>query len=69
MTLEESQARDQPQAKNPDRYDRMVKFFSNAETKEDLQQAALLYVMDMKYDRGDIALALHTVEIFRGWHH
>ena len=68
MTLEDSRRRDQGQAKDAEKYQRMVKFFSHAETKTDLDQSALLFVFDQSYDRGDIALALHTVEIARGWH-
>ena len=68
MTLEESIARDLPVAKNADNYNRMVKAFSHADSKEQLAGLAVLYGLDMRYDRADICLALHTVEIAKGWH-
>jgi len=54
-------------AENPEKYDRMVKFFSRAETKDDLTGASLLYVMDMSFSRADICLALKRIELERGW--
>ena len=67
MTIEESQAKDQPMAKNVNRYQQMVSLMSNADTKKDLDNIALLFGFDMSYDRGDICLAIHTVERARGW--
>ena len=62
MTIELRQ-----QAQDQAKYDRMVKLFSNAETKEDLERMAVLYIVDMSYPRVDIALALKAVEREKGW--
>ena len=66
--LEKHIQRDQNQAKNLDKYKQMVKMMSVAENKEELGQATMLFMLDMSYDRGDICLALHTVECAKGWH-
>ena len=66
--LEHHQQRDKAQAKNLERYERMVKAFSHAEEKGDLQLLSMMYIADMSYERSDICLALHTVEMARGWH-
>ena len=72
MTLEEKlehhKERDQTQAKNQKAYERMVKAFTHAEEKGDLQMLSMMYILDMTYERSDICLALHTVEMARGWH-
>ena len=60
--------RDVAQARNLEAYERMVKVFSCAEENGDLQLLSLMYVADLSYDRADICLALHTVEMARGWH-
>lgn len=54
-------------AEQPEKYDRMVKLLGNAETKDDLELAAMLYIMDMSYPRADIALAVKAVEREKGW--
>jgi len=55
------------QAKDPEKFDQMVKFLSNTESKEDLVRALLLYVMDLSYDRADICLAEKAVLKAKGW--
>lgn len=45
----------------------MMKLFSNCESRSDLKAAALLYIMDMSYDRGDISSAIKATEISKGW--
>jgi hypothetical protein len=54
--------------KNPEKYKLMMANFRTCETKEDLRTATVMYVLDLSYDRSDIALALHDVEIEKGWH-
>lgn len=66
--LTKQMEKDQNCAKNLDRYKQMVTFFSMAENKAELDQATMLFMLDMSYDRGDICLALHTVECAKGWH-
>ena len=68
ITLEQSVARDLPMAKNTENYMRMVKAFSYTDSIEQLNGLAVLYGLDMSYDRADICLALHTVETAKGWH-
>lgn len=55
------------QAKEPEKFDRMVKLMGATENREDLQTATLLYVLDMSYDRGDICLAEKAVKQSKGW--
>ena len=55
------------QAEQPEKYDRMIKLLSAAETKEDMERVAVLYIMDMSYPRADIALAVKAVERDKGW--
>jgi hypothetical protein len=66
--LSRHKERDQKQAKNLEAYDRMVKAFSHAEEQGDLQMLSMMYILDLSYERSDICLALHTVEMARGWH-
>ena len=54
-------------AKDLDNFRQMRKFFSNAETREELSSAAMLFILDMSYDRADISLALKAVEFDKGW--
>jgi hypothetical protein len=56
------------QPKNREKFDAMCRVLSAAETKTELAQMSLMYIMDMSYERADIALALHNIEIERGWH-
>lgn len=62
MTIEFRQ-----QAQDHEKYDRMVKLLGNAATKEDMEQAALLFIMDLSYPRADIVLAIKAVEREKGW--
>ena len=57
-----------PQAKNREKFDRMVTFFRNAKTRDDLKTCTMMFVMDMNYERSDIMLALGVVEREKGWH-
>lgn len=66
--LEHNKERDQTQAKDTKRYEGMVKAFSHAEERGDLQMLSMMYILDMSYERTDICLALHTIEMARGWH-
>lgn len=59
---------DHKQAKNLQDYERMVAVLSRSEDKDQLKQMSLLYILDMNYHRADICLALHTVEMAKGWH-
>lgn len=72
MSFEEKLAhhlvRDRPQAKEVEKYERMVRAFTAAEEKSDLNLLTMMYGYDMSYDRADICLALHTIEMARGWH-
>jgi hypothetical protein len=60
--------RDLPQAKDQEKYKGMVAMFSMAEDKEMLKGFSMWFITDMRYERADICLALHTVEMARGWH-
>lgn len=60
--------RDEQQAKDKNQYYQMVEFMRRANTKEEMGKVALMFIMDMSYQRADIALAMHTVEMERGWH-
>lgn len=53
--------------KDPDRYERMVKLLSHAESKVDLERMSLLYIFDLSFERSDIALAIHNVERAKGF--
>jgi hypothetical protein len=66
--LKRHKERDQLQAKNTEAYNRMVRAFSAAEEKGDLKLLSTMYILDLGYERSDICLALHTVEMARGWH-
>jgi len=55
------------QAKDKEKYDKMIKFFAGANDKEDMESRALLFIMDVDYPRQDICLAMKAVEIARGW--
>jgi len=55
------------QAQDPERFERMVKLLSEAQTKSELETLAVLYIGDMSYKRHDIALALKVVELDKGW--
>lgn len=59
---------DLPQAKDQKKYEGMVALFSMSEDKEQLKGFSMWFIMDMRYARSDICLALHTVEMARGWH-
>ena len=59
--------RHRAQAEEPEKYDRMVKVFDHADTKDELERMAMLYIMDMSFPRGDIALAVKATESERGW--
>jgi hypothetical protein len=60
--------RDLPQAKDKEKYKGMVTLFSMAQDKEQLKGLSMWFIMDLSYERADICLALHTVEMARGWH-
>ena len=49
-------------------FDVMVKQLRLAETHLDLKVIAAAWMMDLSVDRADICLALHDVEIEKGWH-
>jgi len=50
------------------KYDEMVRDFRRCATKENLEVHMMIYLLDRSYPRADIALALHDVEIEKGWH-
>jgi len=54
-------------AKNQAQYDGMVMMLSVCKTQAELDQAAMLFVFDMNYDRGDISMALKFVKQQKGW--
>lgn len=58
--------RQQPQDR--EKFDTMMKVLSNVDTKEELAKAALLYILDLSFPRADIMLAVHDIEVERGWH-
>lgn len=60
-------SRHRAQAQDKTKYDRMVKLLGNAESKEELESMATLYIMDMSYPRADICLAIKAVELANGW--
>lgn len=60
--------RDLPQAKNQQQYKGMVNLFSMAENKNQLKGFSMWFITDLRYERADICLALHTVEMAKGWH-
>ena len=53
---------------DPVNFDTMMKMFSNADSKDELSEMAMLFILDISYERADIALAIHDIEINRGWH-
>jgi hypothetical protein len=53
---------------NPDKFRAMMTVFAAADTKEELRKLSLMYIFDESYPRGDICLALHEIEVERGWH-
>ena len=55
------------QAKDPEKYDRMVKVMSECESKEDMTLWVVMYIKDEAYARPDIHLALKAVEKEKGW--
>lgn len=44
--------------KNEEQFERMQKFFAEAKTALELNQAAMLFILDMSYERSDIAAAV-----------
>jgi len=52
---------------NAEHVERMEKFMSGAETKEELATASVLYIFDMTYARQDIATVVSAIERERGW--
>jgi hypothetical protein len=44
--------------KNAQQFEQMQKFFAEADTEAELNQTAMLFILDMSYERGDIAAAL-----------
>lgn len=52
---------------NEEKFKQMKEFFSKAETQEQLNATALLFIFDLSYHREDITGALHDVEIEKGW--
>ena len=54
--------------KDKPKYEQMIKFLSTAETKEVMNNLAMLFILDRSFDRGDIAEAIHDVEVAKGWH-
>lgn len=54
-------------AQNQAQYDGMVMMLSVCKTQAELDQAAMLFVFDMNYDRGDISMALKFVKQQKGW--
>jgi hypothetical protein len=55
------------QAQKKNLFKGMVSFLSNAETKDELEKAAVLFVLDTQYPRADICLALKTIKLEKGW--
>ncbi len=51
-----------------ERKSQMKKFFETAENKDELKSFAMLFILDLKYERSDIASVLHDVEVEKGWH-
>lgn len=54
--------------KDKQKYDQMMKLLNTAQSKTDMEAISMLFILDMSFDRGDIAQAMHDVEIARGWH-
>ena len=55
------------EAQDLEKYDQMVTLLSNAQSKEELEGMAVLYIMDMNFPRPDICLALKAIEHEKGW--
>lgn len=56
------------QPKDREKFDAMMKGLSVADSKRELSKMSLMYVLDLSYPRADICLAIHDIEIDRGWH-
>lgn len=56
------------QPEQPEKYSAMMKVFNNAESHEELKKLSLMYILDLSFSRADIALALHDIEVEKGWH-
>lgn len=65
--IQKWQERDLPVAKDPHKYEQMVKVFSSTRTPKELSQISMAFIFDLSYERADICLALHTIELARGW--
>ncbi len=47
---------------------RMANVFRRSDTKKMMEDMAMLYILDLRYDRGDICIAMKIVETEKGWH-
>lgn len=54
-------------AQNAELFQEVVRFISRAETRKEMEEASVIFIFDLMYPRGDIALALHKVERAKGW--
>ena len=48
-------------------YERMVRFFSNCGSREELQVAMLVYFTDLSYPRPDLLMAIRETCKAKGW--
>lgn len=47
---------------------RMANVFRRSDTKKMMEDMAMLYILDLRYERGDICIAMKIVETEKGWH-
>ncbi len=50
-----------------EKYERLLKFFSNVQEADDLKTAMLLFIMDISYPRADIIMAERVTKKTKGW--
>lgn len=50
-----------------DRYEEMIKFLSDAEDVTTLHGRTIVFILNLKYERSDICLALKAIERDKGW--
>ncbi len=55
-------------AKDREAVVRMVNVFRRSDTKKMMEDMALLYILDLRYERGDICIAMKIIETEKSWH-
>ena len=50
------------------KFNQMVQFFREAETKDEMMDILKLFLFDMSYTRRDLSSAQYVVEKEKGWH-